>query len=419
MKFTQDLLRYIESSPSPFHATETTKQYLSKANFTELFEDQPWSIQKGKQYFIRRAESSIIAFKVPVSFDGYHILGAHTDSPCLKLKPKPDFAIMNYDQWGIEIYGGVLYSTWLDRDLSIAGIVYTKSSLQPRLIRINKPICKIPNLAIHLNRNVNIDGLKLNPQTQMNPIIALSKSKSFDIAEFIAKELSTTIEEIAGFEISLFDTQTPSLGGLNDEFIYSARLDNLAMCHAGLEALIGSEPKNKIAILALFNHEEVGSRSTSGAASDFLETTQRRLESIFQLKLEDSFQMKAKSFMISADMAHGVHPNYTDRHDLTNKPILGHGPVIKVNQSQNYATDAYSLSYFSKICDQANIKCQSFVNRADLTCGSTIGPMIATRLGIATVDIGNPMLAMHSIRETAAVQDHEAIISIFENYFSK
>ncbi len=413
-----DLLDYLAEATTPWHATSELAERLSKVGYTEISESDDWQLAAG-DYFVRRGGSSIIAFRVPDhDVTGFRIIGAHTDSPNLRLKPGGQYSREGYEMLGIETYGGILLSTWLDRDLGIAGRLFSRSKNGPveKLVSINRPLCRVANVAIHLNREVNRKGLILNKQTEMVPILGLADSK-IELKKMLAEAAEVDVKDIISYELCLFDVTAPALGGSNHEFIFSGRLDNLAMCHAGQWALLesGERLAEHVPVLACFDHEEVGSRSSVGAASSFLGNTLERIA--LSLKKDRAAYLKslANSVFFSADMAHAVHPNYAGKHDENFKPHLNGGPVIKLNQNQAYATNAEMAALFREACESQKIPYQQFINRADLACGSTIGPITATRLGIQSIDVGNAMLSMHSIREMSGSKDHQMIAKVFSS----
>lgn len=426
-KNIQDLLSFIDSSPTPFHAVNEMKNHLTQHGFSELKETSAWKLTSNGKYFLTRNESSLIAFIVGTKSQdasGFKIIGAHTDSPNLKLKPNPAYDKNGYLQLGVEVYGGVLLTTWTDRDLSLAGRVILKGKKQPlsKLVRFDDPLLRIPQLAIHLNQEVNEKGLILNKQFHMPPIFSLSGKKNSTkglLEKMIAQKLKCKPADILSMELSLFDTQQGSTGGAEGEFIFSSRLDNLASCHAALMALIESKSKDPMTrAIAFYDHEEVGSNSAQGAGSPFLKDVLERLTLDSGNSREIFFRSMANSFFISADMAHAVHPNYSEKHDTNHMPILNGGPVIKCNSNQRYATEGISSAWFESLCKKAGVPVQKFVARTDLGCGSTIGPITASNLGIRTVDVGNPMLSMHSIREMAGSKDHQPLINAFKFFFN-
>ncbi len=426
-KVARDLLSFIDSCPTPFHAVDESKKRLVSKGFKELSETEPWDISLGGRYFTTRNSSSIIAFKIGKAapqISGFKIIGAHTDSPNLKLKPNSVYEKSGYLQLGVEVYGGVLLSTWTDRDLSLAGRVILKESndnLVTRLVKIDRPLLRVPQLAIHLNRQVNEKGLLLNKQTHMPPVFALIDEKlkgDCPLKKLISLELDVSCEDIIGMELSLFDLQKGAFSGLNNEFIQTARLDNLASCHAALMALEeGSTDDEATQVIVFYDNEEIGSESRQGAGSPFLKDILERIQEKFEETREEYLRAISKSFFISADMAHAIHPNYSDMHDPRHMPQINKGPVVKINASQRYATDAETAAYFELLAEKVDVSLQKFVTRSDLGCGSTIGPITASNLGIKTIDIGNPMLSMHSIREMAGSKDHWDLIRVFLEYF--
>lgn len=423
-----DLLSFIDNCPTPFHAVKESKERLIDKGFKELFEIESWDLSLGGRYFTTRNDSSIIAFKIggkAPQTTGYKIIGAHTDSPNLKLKPNSVYEKSGYLQLGVEVYGGVLLSAWTDRDLSLAGRVVlreSKNQLITRLVKIDRPLLRVPQLAIHLNRQVNEKGLLLNKQTHMPPVFALIDEKlggDCPLKKLISKELDVKCEDIVGLELSLFDIQKGTLSGLNNEFVHTARLDNLASCHAALMALEdGNAHDESTQVIVFYDNEEIGSESRQGAGSPFLKDVLERIQGNFEETREAYLRAISKSFFISADMAHAIHPNYSDMHEPRHMPRINKGPVIKVNASQRYATDAETSAHFELLAEKAKVSLQTFVTRSDLGCGSTIGPITAANLGIKTIDIGNPMLSMHSIREMAGTKDHWDLIRVFLEYFN-
>ncbi len=415
----QDLLEYLQASPTPFHAVREAARRLEAKGYAWLDESDPWELSPGTRGYVIRGDASLIAFELgrkPVADAGFRLIGAHTDSPNLRIKPNPAKKRAGYEQLGVEPYGGVLWHTWIDRDLSLAGRVVTAGG-QRRLVDFARPLLRIPSLAIHLNRKVNKEGLLLNAQKHLSPILSLADSGSADLRELLAAELDgVEADEIFGWDLCAYDVQPPAVSGANGEFIHAGRLDNLASCHAALSALLGaSGDVEATRAIALYDHEEVGSRSAQGAASSFLRMCLERLSG----NLEGFARAVARSFFVSADMAHAVHPNHADRHEPEHQPVLGRGPVIKVNSNQSYATDGEGWARFEKWARQADVPTQRFVVRSDMGCGSTIGPITAAELGIRTVDVGNPMLSMHSCREMSGTADVPMMIKVFKHFFTE
>ncbi len=423
---TRGLLEYIDASPTPYHATAAAAHRLESAGFSPLEESGAWELAPGGRHYVVRSGSSIAAFIVgtkPPHEAGFSLVGAHTDSPNFRVKPHPDVKRHGYRQLAVEVYGGVLLSTWLDRDLSLAGRVVVDDG-STHLVDFGRPVARIPNLAIHLNRTVNKDGLQLNAQRHLVPIWALDGGDARDLSAALSDQLeadgvAAKPEQIMGWDLCLCDTQPSAIGGLERELIFAPRLDNLASCYSALTALTGATgEREETRAIVLYDHEEVGSRSAQGAASPFVQDMLARIAAGMAGGEPDAMpRAVARSFLISADMAHAVHPNYADKHEPGHRPVLGKGPVIKTNVSQAYASDAETTARFAQLCRRADVEPQHFVSRSDLACGSTIGPITAGRVGLRTVDVGNPLLSMHSVREMAAVADVHAMGAVLDVYF--
>jgi len=420
MSNTQSLLDFIDASPTSFHAVTNLKNALISKNYHELQEQDNWSLQKGGKYFVTRADGSVVLFTIPKKWSAdyaFKIIGAHTDSPCLKIKNNPISSNEGYQLLNIEIYGGVVLNSWFDRDLHFGGRLIVENEngvLEQKLVRIEKRL-RIPRLAIHLDREVNKKGFTPNPQEHMFPIIGLSDT--IDFKAWLQEETGVS-GTILSWDLFLFDAQNSSFGGIENEFIYAPRLDNLASVHAAFMALQQSEiADNEVQMAVCFQHEEIGSKSQNGASSNFLEVTLKRIHAFVSNTEEAYYQAIARSFFISADMTHAVHPSYASMHDPNHQPSLGGGPVIKSNANMRYATDAFSIAKFKQWCKKAEVPFQDFCSRNDVGCGSTIGPMVAANLGMPTIDIGNPMLSMHSIREMCGTQDHDHIIKVFTEFY--
>ena len=410
---TLDLLDYVHASPSPRHCVAETVRRLDAAGFEEITEGDAWSLSFGDERYLVRG-GTVLAFRVgsaPAVEGGFRLIGAHTDSPNLRIKPVPDVRAQGYQQLGVETYGGLLDYTWLDRDLGMAGgvVIREEGALTTRLVRIDTPILRIPSLAIHLNREVREKGLKLNAQTHLQPVLGLSDGEDevSSLKALLASELEVEPDQIVSWDLSVMDVVAPTVGGLRGEFIFCPRMDNQAMCHAALLALLDAPQAEATQVICLYDHEEVGSSSAAGAAGNSVEALLRRLTETEGPGAVPGGLPRAiaRSLQVSADMAHAVHPNYADRHEPKHMPHINAGPVIKVNTQQRYATDAETAGLFEALCEEAGVPCQTFVNRTDLRCGSTIGPISAARLGVRTVDVGNPMLSMHAIREMGGAQD--------------
>jgi len=413
------LLDFLDNSPTPFHACANMAQRLQRGGFIHLDEREVWQIKAGGRYYITRNDSSLIAVQLGHG-SGLRLVGAHTDSPCLRVKPNAPINRHGFCQLGVEVYGGALLAPWFDRDLSLAGRVTfaADGKRQSRLIDFKRPIAVIPNLAIHLNREAN-KGWPINAQTELPPILALAGDNPLGLqtllAQQLAEEQGISSAQILAFELSFYDTQKAAQIGLHNEFIASARLDNLLSCFAGLQALLEAGASGQNCVLVCTDHEEVGSASACGADGPFLEQVLRR---IFAPNEQAFTQILQQSLLISADNAHGLHPNYADKHDGNHAPMLGAGPVIKINSNQRYATNSETAGFFQHLCQREAVPVQSFVTRSDLGCGSTIGPITASRLGVRTLDIGLPTFAMHSIRELADANDLDYLVKVLKAFFA-
>jgi aspartyl aminopeptidase len=408
--FNEGLLAFLDASPTPFHATLNMSITLENAGFIKLDERQKWELKEGKKYFVTRNDSSIIAFTYPKD-KNHTIVGAHTDSPNIKLKPKPVIKEHGVVKFAVEPYGGLLLNPWFDRDLSLAGRVSyldSKNVIQNVLINVKKSIAIIPSLAIHLDENANKERT-VNKQTDISPILTTNDDFEFD--DFLKLQLEKLgirdIKALYANELSFYDTVNASYLGLHDDFIASARLDNLLSCYVGLLSIC-SVDDDKPMIFIASDHEEVGSESTSGASGSFLENTLRRMYSDY----EDYMQMIRGSVLISADNAHAIHPNFPSKHDANHAPQINKGTVIKINANQRYASNSTTISRFMNVANAVNEPYQEFVTRSDMGCGSTIGPLTATRLGIDALDVGLPTLAMHSIRELCGSDDAHSLYKI-------
>lgn len=406
----RDLCAFVDKSPSPYHAAREAARRLEAAGFTELDEVNVWAVAPGDKRYVLRA-GTIVAFVVgdehPAAA-GFRIVGAHTDSPNLRVKPNPDVAKSGYQQIGVEVYGGALLSTWTDRDLSLAGRVFCRREgdrPEARLVDFGRVMARVPNLAIHLNRSVNKDGVVLNEQRHMVPVVGLGKE--IDFRALVARQLEEKSDAILGWDLCFYDTAPATLGGLEQEFVLCARLDNLGSCHAATTALAAENGKSPATrMIVLYDHEECGSRSAAGAAGTVLKDTLSRIVEAYPTSEKQALQRAiSRSILVSADMAHAVHPNYTEQHEPQHQPMLNRGLVIKSNVNQSYATDGGTAAYFESVCRDVGQAPQKFVVRSDLPCGSTIGPITSAMLGIRTVDVGAPMLSMHSCREMAGTED--------------
>lgn len=422
----QDLLNFIDASPSPWHAVNTSEKRLLAAGYAKLEEKQLWQLAKGGRYYVLRGGSSMIAFAVghsELTKSGIRIVGAHTDSPGLRLKPKAAHATDGVARLGVEVYGGPILATFTDRDLSLAGRVNVRTldGFEAHLVKFDKPMLRLPNLAIHMNRDVNEQGLKLNKQTELPLISGLIEEAIGAEQQFLstlADHLKVNPTDILNWELNVFDTQKGVFWGTHDEFIADSQLDNLASCHAALTALLATENTDSTVICALFDHEEVGSESATGAGGSFLADIVQRISSNLGVSEEGRQQAIAQSFFISADMAHAYHPNFPAAYEPCHRVMVNAGPVIKTNANHRYSTSADTAAKFIQLCSKAGIPYQQYAHRTDLGCGSTIGPIVASKLGIASVDVGSPMWAMHSLRESAGVLDHEYMIKVLQAMYA-
>lgn len=425
-EIAQELIDFIYDSPCNFLATQNIKKELLSNGFTELKSGDSWKIEKNSKYFVTKNNSSIFAINTGSENinEGLKIICAHCDSPSFRIKPKAEINVESkYLKLNTEVYGGPIMYTWFDRPLSLSGRVILKSDdpLNPisKFINFKRPLLVIPHLAIHFNRSVN-DGNKLSRQKDMLPVLAIINEK-FEkenyLLKLVAEELKVAPEEVLDFDLTLYEYNKGTILGANNEFISSGRLDDLAMAFAGLKAMINSKPCKKTKILAIFDNEEVGSGTKQGAGSPVLRSIIERLVEKLEGSHEDLMRTFDKTFIISADMAHALHPNYAEKHDPTNHPYVNGGPVIKLNANQKYMTDADSAAVFTNICKLANVPCQTFVNDSDMAGGSTLGNILQTQMEVRGVDIGNPMWAMHSICETGGVKDQYYITKAFTTFF--
>ena len=410
-EFNNGLLGFLDASPTPFHAIQNMAGMFENAGFQKLNEVKKWNLKEGQKYYVTRNDSSVIAFTYPKQKKNYLMVGSHTDSPNLKLKPNPVIQQHGVVKFGVESYGGLLLNPWFDRDLSLAGrISYLDNSnkIRSSLIDVQKKIAIIPSLAIHLDRNAN-EKKTVNKQTDICPI--LTTNEDFDFTTFLEWQLEQSgirnVKSIYAHELSFYDTQKASYVGLYDDFIASARLDNLLSCYVGLLAICSVEASQPMLFIAS-DHEEVGSDSTSGAGGTFLENVLKRMFPNY----EEYVEMVRSSLMISADNAHALHPNFASKHDANHAPLINKGVVIKINANQRYASNSETIARFMQKAKSSNQEIQHFVTRSDMGCGSTIGPITATRIGVDTLDVGLPTYAMHSIRELAGTKDAYSLYKI-------
>ncbi len=426
-----DMIAFIEDSPTAAHAAAEVARRLDEAGFRRIEEKDDWEVESGDQFYVMRDDSSVIAVRVGHALPaevGFRIIGAHTDFPGLRIKPNGVYSKNDYLQLGVEIYGGPILHTWTDRDLGLAGrLVVEKEdgSHETMLFRLHRPVCRIPNLAPHIKPDKD-DGLKINKQDHMPPVFAIGDEKALDekpLLKLLAEASGARPDRMKAYEVEVYDLQPGAIGGMNDEFIFTRSFDNLASCHAAVEALLAA-PKDApfTQVVALFDNEEVGSRTMQGAGSGFLDSVLERLSVLEGSRREPFFRAMAQSMMISADGAHAVNPNYPEAHEPRHQPILNGGPVVKVNANERYTTQIDAYEHLRKCAEKCGpdkgVPLQTFVARTDVGTGSTIGPMTACRLGIRSIDIGSPMMSMHSVREMAGTEDQRYMISLMTEHLS-
>jgi aspartyl aminopeptidase len=410
-----DLISFLDASPSPWHAVQSTVARLD--GFVQLDEKAAWTDIPTLGYVVRGA--AIVAWKIPAESGPttpYRIAGAHTDSPCLRVKPQPDCDMLGWKQLGVEVYGGILNNTWLDRDLGVAGRLVARDGTST-LVDVRRPVARVPQLAVHLDRNVNENGLVLDRQQHLTPVWGVGSGTPGEFARWIGDEAGLDAPP-AWWELCLYDTQGAAVIGADASMLASGRLDNELSCWAAVTALLAAAPTDHVAMIVLNDHEEVGSSSTTGAAGPLLESVLSRLVSSRGGSGDDLPRALATSMCISADNAHAVHPNYPERHEPGHLPIINGGPALKVNANQRYATSAETAAAFQAACEDAGVPWQVFVSRNNMPCGSTIGPITSTRLGIATADVGVPQLSMHSARELCGADDPGHLAVALTSFFS-
>lgn len=418
-KTAKELLTFIEKSYSCFHLIQNMKEELSEKGFQELYESQEWKLERGGKYYVSRNESSIIAFRIPEeNFTGFQIMASHSDFPTFKVKENPEISVENqYTKLNVEKYGGMLCAPWFDRPLSVAGRLLVKEgdAIETKLVNVDRDLVMIPNLAIHMNREVN-DGYKYNAQTDMLPLYSNTAEKG-NFMSVVAESAGVEKENILGSDLYLYNRMKGSIWGADEEFLSSAKLDDTQCAFASLKGFLQAENKKAVSVHCVLDNEEVGSGTKQGAASTFLKDTLGRINRGLNRTEDEHLRALANSFMVSADNAHGVHPNYSDKTDLTNRPYLNGGIVIKYSANQKYTTDAVSAAMFKTICDRAEVPYQNFVNRSDMLGGSTLGNISNTQVAINTVDIGVAQLAMHSPYETCGVKDTYYLIKMAKEFY--
>ena len=414
-----DLLSFLDSSPTASWAVINLASILDQNGFRRLEEGDSWNIGTNARFYTIRSSSSIVAGITgaePCGTAGCRIIGAHTDFPGFRIKPLADRKKENTTVLGVELYGSPILATWFDRDLSLAGAlaVQKDDTISRKPFMIRKPIFRMPSPAIHIEREINKKGFKVNPEKNTPLLFSSSGAALEDVLSLACRSADLDRESVSGWSMEVWDPQPAAIGGIYDDFIFSGRLDNLTMCHAAIEALLASKKSSETRLVSLFNSEEVGSRTLNGAASAFLDSVIERLAG----GRDEYFRCLAKSIQVSADGAHAVHPNYADKHDPGCRPVLNGGPVIKVNAAEKYTSSDITSAYFKTCAERSGVDVQYFVSRNDMPCGSTIGPITSTRTGIRSVDVGNPMLSMHSVREMAGKSDHDAMIKVLAEHLS-
>ena len=423
-----ELINFLYESPTAFHAVKNVKDTLEFEGFKELKEADRWNLEVEGKYFVTKNDSALIAFRVgkgDIAENGFKIIGAHTDSPGFRIKPNPEITVENtYVKLNTEVYGGPILNTWFDRPLGIAGrvILKGKSALKPRveLVNINKPVLIIPSLAIHMNRSVN-EGYNFNRQKDTLPLVGFVNEeleKKGYLMSLLTDELGVSEDEILDFDLFLYEYEKGCVMGINEELISAGKLDDQWMVFAGIKALINSTDIDSTKVMICIDNEEIGSLTAQGAQSKLIRGTLERIAIALGKNSEEFFRAVSNSIMISADLAHAVHPNLSEKHDPTNRPLLGNGPVLKIAASGSYSTEGVAAGIFESVCKEANVPVQKFVNRSDVRGGTTIGPMSAADLCIPVIDMGAPLIGMHSIRELASVKDNFYTIEAFTKFFS-
>lgn len=422
MKVSQELLEFIQSSPSMFHSIQTIRTYLEEAGFTYLAEGKAWNVEKGGSYYTIRNHSSIIAFKVGKELDNYHfqMSAAHSDSPTFKVKSVPELeGPHEYLRLDVEGYGGMIDYSWFDRPLSVAGrvLVQEGNKVEAKLLYIDKDILLIPSLAIHMNREIN-KGYAFNHKTDLCPLFSAGELKKGAFDEMVAAELGVKVEQILAKDLFLVNRQKPVIWGYQNEFISTPKLDDLQCAYVSLKGFLEAENTHGVNVYCCFDNEEVGSNTKQGAMSTFLHDVLTRINNDLGKTADDYYQAVAKSFLVSCDNAHAVHPNHGDKSDAVNYSLLNKGPVIKEAANQKYTTDAFSRALFTYLCNENNVPVQTFANRSDMAGGSTLGNLSNTQVSVHAVDIGLPQLAMHSSYETAGIKDTAYSIDALRAFFN-
>lgn len=421
----ESLIDFIDRSPVAFHAVDNIIAELNEAGFDKLNEGDSWQLKAGGKYYVERNNSAVISFVLGSETPwntGFNIVGAHTDSPLLKVKNESLKRDGGFLKLNIEAYGGGINSTWLDRDLSIAGRVTLLQDGQviSKIVDFERNVGIIPNVAIHLNRDAN-KGFEYNKQQHLAVVLSTDlkeDNKEIHLRDIVAQEFSLNPDEIMEMDLFLYDTQKGVISGLDKSLISIGRLDNLAMCHSILKAIIAKDNINSSAMGVFYDNEEIGSMTMQGADSNFLNSIIDRIVFSMGGSMEDSYRSRSRSFMISADGAHAIHPNFSEKHDPSYAPVVNKGPVIKLSANYRYATTSESAARFISLCKEVDVPYQKMANKSDIPSGSTIGPMSSASLGIQTIDVGNPMLAMHSIRESQGVSDHYYMTKVISHFLN-
>lgn len=419
IEITKELFEFIEKSPTAFHAVEQMKNRLDKEGYQQLLEGKKWELQSKEKYYVIRNGSAIIAFRIPETKpQGFQIMASHSDSPTFRIKENPEMKVEQaYVKLNVEKYGGMLCAPWFDRPLSVAGrvIIKEENRLVSKLVSIDRDLLMIPNLAIHMNRDAN-NNYQYNVQKDMLPLFSMSGEEG-EFAQMIADEAGVEKEQIIGSDLYLYNRQNGSIWGANQEFLSIGRLDDLQCAFASLKGFLQAETKNSIPVHCVYDNEEVGSETKQGAASTFLYDTLYRINESLEGNDSDYHRLLASSFMVSADNAHAVHPNYADKACPTNRPLLNEGVVIKISANQKYTTDGMAFAVFKQICEKANVPTQVFHNRSDILGGSTLGNISGNQVAVNSVDIGLPQLAMHSPYETAGIKDTGYLVEAAKTFF--
>lgn len=420
-KVNEELISFLNHSPNAFFAVDNMCKTLLDAGLTRVYEGMPWKLEAGKGYFVTRNDSAVIAFRIPKKdYTGFQMMASHCDSPVFKIKSNAEITIDNqYVKLNVEKYGGMLCAPWLDRPLSVAGriIIRTQEGIETRLVNVDRDLMIIPNLAIHMNRQVN-DGYAFNAQVDMLPLFCEKGEEKDAFLKLIAHEAGCEVSDILDTDLFLYNRMPATMLGLNKEFIASGRLDDLQCAFASLQGFLQAEPKDSVAVHCVFDNEEVGSGTKQGAASTFLKDTLHRINRSLGRTEDDYLMSIASSFLVSADNAHAVHPNHPEKTDPTNRPYMNKGIVIKYSANQKYTTDAVSGAIMRAVCEEASVPYQTFTNRSDMLGGSTLGNISQNQVALNTVDIGLPQLAMHSPYETAGSKDTAYLVEAARVLFS-